>query len=172
MYIEYYEPIDFITDFKTQDELDAAITTALHSKEFVTRFAKDSDHLKFLKWDDVTGHKVDYQKSHYLSVDDIRFNFIIDIRNKNVEVNENENGDQSSEIGNPGDSLEYLSLIISKVISKTNRTYLVSDVEGENYGYAVGRNTILTLDFTARVLLGKGKQPIPLPDWIQNKENK
>lgn len=172
MYSEYYEPIDFPSDFKTQNELDVALAAALRSNAFVARFAGDSNRCGFLRWDGTTGHKIDYQKSHYLHMNDIRFNFNIDVRDGSVSVEENENDDGSSEIGNPGDSLEYLSMIISQVIAKSGRTCLISNAENENYGYAVKRDSILTLDFSAYVKLGKGKKPVPLTVWLTKKEKK
>ena len=163
---EYYDAIDFPSNFKTPEELNAAITHVLHSTYFIRKFAENENRQSFLRWDK-TGSKINYQKSHYLDISDIRFVFNIDIRNDNVEVVPY---DGNSEISSPGKTFDYLARIIAKVIAKNGRTCMVSEAEGEKYGYAIKRDELITLDFTPH--LEVDGEAIRLDTWIQNKEAK
>jgi len=165
MYSEYYEAIDFKTYLKSQEELDAALFKAVRDPDFAIKFAEDTEKQCFLGWDHV-GTKKTHQRSQYLNLNDMRFSFMFN-KGKIDCIPERED----YEISNPGNTMDYLEILIKKLISKKDRTCIISQSnEGDNekYGVAIERGCSYELDFSPRVITDDNRNP-ELSDWI-NKE--
>lgn len=81
--------------------------------------------------------------------------------------------DDEYEISNPGDTMDYLAILIKNLISKKGRTCIISQTnsgDNEKIGLAIKHDSIHGLIFAPRVIIDGQIWP-DLSDWMKGTHN-